>query len=64
MEYRLNAIRGQFSPDHFSALLNMYESEIVWFHERFHYLQNIFTPPYGHLKWGCFRSYTTDVLLN
>lgn len=66
MEHTLNAIRGQFSPDQFSALLNMYESEIaenylVWFHERFHYLQSIFTP-YGHLKWGCFRSYTADVL--
>jgi len=26
MEHSLNAIRGQFSPDQFSALLNMYES--------------------------------------
>ena len=64
----LNAVRGRFSPNQLSALLNMDDSDIhdpqnylVWFHERFHYLQSVFTP-YGHLKWGCFRSVTADIV--
>lgn len=37
------------------------ENYLVWFHERFHYLQSIFTP-YGHLKWGAYRTTTSDII--
>lgn len=64
----LFAIKGQFSPEQFGARLFMDRDDIlnpnnylVWFHERFHYLQSIFTP-YGHLKWGAYRSYTAEVI--
>ncbi len=64
----LKAIRGKFSPEQFSTKLMMQSKEIakpenylIWFHERFHYLQSIFTP-YGHLKWGAFRSTTADII--
>lgn len=61
---------GQFSPEPLGVRLFMEREEIskaenvlVWFHERYHYLQTIFTP-YGQLKWGgiplgrsgCYRS--------
>ncbi len=64
----LSALRGQFSPDQFGARLFMFSKDImspenylVWFHERYHYLQSIFTP-YGHLKWGAYRTVTADVI--
>lgn len=64
----LKAVKGRFSPNQLSALLNMDDRDIhdpqnylVWFHERFHYLQSVFTP-YGHLKWGSFRSVTGDIV--
>lgn len=64
----LSALRGQFSPEQFGARLFMFHEDIatlenylVWFHERFHYLQSIFTP-YGHLKWGAYRTITADVI--
>ena len=31
------------------------------FHERFHYLQYIFTP-YGHMKWGANRTFSSEIL--
>lgn len=59
-------IKGMFSPEQMSSRLFMNEDDIpnnytTMFHERFHYLQCIFTP-YGHLKWGCYRSYTAEVI--
>lgn len=64
----LSVLRGQFSPDQFAARLFMCHEDIatpenylVWFHERFHYLQSIFTP-YGHLKWGAYRTITSDII--
>lgn len=64
----LSALRGQFSPNQFGARLFMHCDDIVtpsnylvWFHERFHYLQSIFTP-YGHLKWAAYRTVTSDVI--
>lgn len=66
VENALKTIRGQFYPDQFSSQLYMDSDSIpqnylVYFHERFHYLQNIFTP-YGHLKWGCYRSFTAEII--
>ena len=64
----LSALRGQFSPEQFGARLFMShedmstpENFLVWFHERFHYLQSIFTP-YGHLKWGAYQTATSDII--
>ena len=64
----LNAVRGRFSPNQICAYLNMNEDEllkpenyVVLFHERFHYLETIFSP-YGHLKWSSFRSITADII--
>lgn len=64
----LSALRGQFSTEQFGARLFMFHEDIqtpenflVWFHERFHYLQSIFTP-YGHLKWGAYRTTTSDII--
>ncbi len=37
------------------------ENYVVLFHERFHYLESIFTS-YGHLKWSSFRTVTADVI--
>lgn len=51
-----------------SAMLSMKADELteeanflVAFHERFHYLQFIFTP-YGHHKWGINRSAVSDIV--
>jgi len=30
-------------------------------HEKFHHWQYLFTP-YGHLKWGCYRTVSSDVI--
>lgn len=62
----LNALNGTFSPDSMSAQLFFGDEEIpdkihIYFHERFHYLQTIFTS-YGHIKWGVNRSMTADVV--
>lgn len=64
----LSAIRGEFSPSQFSARLFMAQDELmtpenylIWFHERFHYLQSIFTS-YGHLKWAAYRTVTADIV--
>jgi len=64
----LEAIGGQFTPDQFGARLFMHredmsmpENYLVWFHERFHYLQSVFTS-YGHLKWGSYRTVTSDII--
>lgn len=61
-------LRGQFSPEQLSSRLFMERDDIanadnilVWFHERFHYLQIVFTP-YGQLKWSAYRTVVTDVL--
>lgn len=59
-------INGQFFPGQLSSRLYMDthdidEKYLVAFHERFHYLQYIFTP-YGHLKWGAHRSFTSEVV--
>ena len=64
----LSKIRGQFTPDQFCARLFMDHDEtvdpdnyLVMFHERFHYLQSIFTP-YGQMRWGAFRTVTGDII--
>lgn len=59
-------INGQFFPGQLSSRLYMDTDDIdekylVAFHERFHYLQYIFTP-YGHLKWGTHRSITAEIV--
>lgn len=58
--------KGQFFPGQMSARLfmpteNVEQNYQTAFHERFHYLQCVFTP-YGHLKWGTNRSFTADIL--
>ena len=59
-------IKGIFFQESHGAKLffdaeNIYEDYLVAFHERFHYLQNIFTP-YGHMKWAFFRSITSEII--
>ena len=54
---RLSTLLGQFTPSNLGSRLFMERSELetpekflVWFHERFHYLQIVFTPvSYTHL---------------
>ena len=60
------AINGQFFPEQMSSRLYMPTEEVsrkyqTAFHERFHYLQYIFTP-YGHVKWGANRTFSSDIL--
>ena len=64
----LSALLGQFTPSNLGSRLFMERNELetpdnllVWFHERFHYLQIVFTP-YGHIKWGAYRTSTTDIV--
>ena len=64
----LSALLGQFTPENLGSRLFMERSDLltpenflVWFHERFHYLQVEFTP-YGHLKWASYRTSTTDII--
>ena len=64
----LSAQLGQFIPGNLGSRLFMERSELetpknflVWFHERFHYLQVVFTP-YGHLKWASYRTSTADIV--
>lgn len=59
-------IKGSFTPEQFGVFLNMHsqsveENYLVHFHECFHYWQSIFTP-YGHLKWGCYRSVSSEII--
>ena len=66
MKNVFNTINGQFFPGQLSSRLYMSTNDIdrkylVAFHERFHYLQYIFTP-YGHLKWGTHRSVTSEIV--
>lgn len=63
-----STLLGQFTPENFGSRLFMEKSELetpenflVWFHERFHYLQVVFTP-YGHLKWASYRTSTADIV--
>ena len=65
-DLKFMAINGQFFPGQMSSRLYMSTEEVgqkyqIAFHERFHYLQYIFTP-YGHLKWGANRTYSADIL--
>lgn len=67
-EESLKTIKGSFSPAQMSTKLFMGADELteeanflVAFHERFHYLQFIFTP-YGHHKWGISRSAVSDIV--
>lgn len=60
------AVSGQFFPGQMSSRLYMPTEDVgnryqIAFHERFHYLQYIFTP-YGHVKWGANRTFSADVL--
>lgn len=62
----LHAVLGEYKPAQLSARLFMDKNELltpekylIWFHERFHYLQTIFTP-YGHLKWDAYRTMVAD----
>ena len=64
----LLALLGQFTPSNLGSRLFMERSELetpdkflVWFHERFHYLQVVFTP-YGHLKWASYRTSAADII--
>lgn len=62
----LETINGQFYPGQMSSRLFMSTEDVeekykIEFHERFHYLQHIFTP-YGHLKWGVHRTLTNEIL--
>lgn len=64
----LSALLGQFTPNTLGSRLFMEridvgtpENFLVWFHERFHYLQVVFTP-YGHLKWGSYRTFSSDIV--
>jgi len=64
----LSALLGQFTPGNLGSRLFMEKSELetpenflVWFHERFHYLQVVFTP-YGHMKWASYRTTTADIV--
>lgn len=64
----LSALLGQFTPGNLGSRLFMERAELetpenflVWFHERFHYLQVVFTP-YGHLKWASYRTSTADIV--
>lgn len=66
LEEYLNILKGSFTPEQFGVFLNMYSCEIednylVLAHETFHHWQSIFTP-YGQLKWGCTRSFSSDVV--
>ena len=59
-------IKGSFNPEQFGVFLNMNSQNIeknylVYFHECFHYWQSIFTP-YGHLKWGCYRTVSSEII--
>jgi len=61
-----DAVKGSFYPEQFGVFLNVHSQEIddtylVHFHELFHYWQSIFTP-YGHLKWGCYRTVSSSVI--
>lgn len=65
-ELEFLGINGQFFPGQMSTKLYMQSEEVknkyqIAFHERFHYLQYIFTP-YGHVKWGANRTFSSDVL--
>lgn len=65
-EKELENLKGRFNPGQLSSFMNMGgeeldENYLVEFHERFHYLQHIFTP-YGHLKWAHHRTYTSDII--
>ena len=60
------AINGQFFPGQMSSRLYMRTEDVAKkyqtaFHERFHYLQYIFTP-YGHMKWGANRTFSSEIL--
>lgn len=64
----LSALLGKFTPSNLGSRLFMERNELatpdnflVWFHERFHYLQVVFTP-YGHLKWASYRTSTADIV--
>ena len=60
------AINGQFFPGQMSSRLYMRTEDVAKkyqtaFHERFYYLQYIFTP-YGHMKWGANRTFSSEIL--
>lgn len=61
-----SSVKGSFTPEQFGVFLNMHSTEttenyLVSFHENYHYWQSIFTP-YGHLKWGCYRTVSNEVI--
>lgn len=62
----METIRGSFSPENLSVFLNASADDfdehlLTVFHERFHNWQFLFTP-YGHLKWGAYRSVSADIV--
>ena len=68
LDKSLNAILGQFTPTNMGARLFMLKNDLedmnnflVFFHERFHYLQMIFTS-YGQLKWGAYRTNSMSII--
>jgi len=66
LDISLSALNGMFFQNNMSAQLFFGEDEFeekshIIFHERFHYLQMIFTS-YGHIKWGMNRTMTTEVI--
>lgn len=65
-EAYLQSIKGSFTPEQFGVFLNMYSWDIednylILAHETFHHWQSIFTP-YGHLKWGCARTVSSEII--
>ena len=65
-DLKLLTVNGQFFPEQMSSRLFMPKEDVankyqIAFHERFHYLQYIFTP-YGHMKWGANRTYSSEIL--
>jgi len=66
IDAHLYGIGGAFSPEQMSIFLNMSydkisEHERILFHEKFHHWQFLFTP-YGQLKWGYFRTSTSEII--
>lgn len=59
-------LRGRFDPEQYSIKIfdTNYEensSYLVFFHERYHHFQNIFSP-YGHMKWSIDRDNSNQII--
>ena len=59
-------LRGRFDPEQYSIKIfdTNYEensSYLVFFHERYHHFQNVFSP-YGHMKWSIDRDNSNQII--